>query len=436
MIDSNPPEDRLAPVAARHQVLDNPFTPHAPAPSHLFVGRHREIDLIFGHLTAQQRGNVAISGPLGSGKSSLLARIADPEVAARYGVMPPETLVASVDIQSISPFSGRRFWRRVAHFLRRLPYVDLAEPIEALLAREDPDIIDIEEFLDAIADQGSALVLLLDEFEWALQADSPEGAAERRNFLAQLASLTRRSPRVLSLVIATERPLVDAIRVVDAWRGSPFPTIFTSIALRPLTLDDARELVALANQEGAPQADQGDVEQLYAVSQGHPAMLQAVGFALHHGRQLGQSDDAVREAMLDAASGVRASHVPSAAPAPEPEWPAEPTAPPAGGLHVDSRTGEVVVAGRRIDTLTALEYNLLHLLYENAGRLCSKTEIIRQVWGADDDEIDDSRVEKLVSRLRRKIEALPGRPQLVRTVRGRGYRYVAPPEAPTDPAGR
>jgi DNA-binding response OmpR family regulator len=39
-------------------------------------------------------------------------------------------------------------------------------------------------------------------------------------------------------------------------------------------------------------------------------------------------------------------------------------------------------------------------------------------------EIDDSRVEKLVSRLRRKVEPVAGRPQFIRTVRGRGYRYV------------
>jgi len=416
------------PVASDpHQLVDNPFTPHAPAPSSLFVGRHREVDLIFGHLTAQQRGNVTISGPLGSGKSSLLARVADPEVARRYGMAPPKYLVTSVDIQSVTPFTGRRFWRRVAHALRRMPAVDLDRPIAALLGRDDPDIIDIEEFLDAVADKGSALVLLLDEFEWALQADTTEDAAERRNFLAQLASLTRRSPRVLSLVVATEQPLVDAMRVVDAWRGSPFPTIFTAIALRPLSLDDARALVALARKDGSRDGIAHDAEQLFDLSQGHPGMLQAAAFALHHGRQLGLSDEALREAMRSAAAGVREAQAPPARLAPElPAWSPEPSPPATTGLRIDGRTGEVHVDARRVDTLTALEFNLLRLLYEHPGRLCSKAEIIRQVWGEDSGEdIDDSRVEKLVSRLRRKIEPIPGRPQLVRTVRGRGYRYVA-----------
>jgi DNA-binding response OmpR family regulator len=95
------------------------------------------------------------------------------------------------------------------------------------------------------------------------------------------------------------------------------------------------------------------------------------------------------------------------------------------GLVIDARSGDVLVNGRRVETLTALEYSLLKLLYDSPGRLCSKDEIIRHVWGDEFlGEVDASRVEKLVSRLRRKIEAVPGRPQYIRTVRGRGYRFV------------
>jgi hypothetical protein len=414
------------PADARHHVIDNPYTPHAPAPADRFVGRAREIDLIFGHLTAQQRGNVALSGPLGSGKTSLLARVADPEVAQRYGVAPPAHVVVGVDVQSVTPFTVRRFWRRVAHYLRRMPKLPLGDAIAAFLAREQPDIIDIEELLDAVSDAGSALVLLLDEFEWALQADTPDDATERRTFLAQLASLTRRSPRSLSLVIATEQPLVDAMRVVDLWRGSPFPTIFTAIALRPLAPAEVHDLVLRTQQGEGTAPVERDAEALYALSQGHPGILQAAGFALHHGRQLGLDAAAIDEAMCAAAAAVRESWA-SPEPAREPILPTE-APPPVGGLSIDGRTGEVVVDGRKVETLTALEYNLLRLLYDNPGRLCSKQEIIRQVWGEDaGEEIDDSRVEKLVSRLRRKIEPIPGRPQLLRTVRGRGYRYVAVP---------
>ena len=49
------------------------------------------------------------------------------------------------------------------------------------------------------------------------------------------------------------------------------------------------------------------------------------------------------------------------------------------------------------------------------------------VWGEGYlDEIDDARVEKLVSRLRSKIEHDPERPTIVVTVRGVGYKAGPP----------
>lgn len=403
--------------------LENPFTPHSPAPPSIFVGRAREQDLLFGHITAQQRGNVAISGPLGSGKTSLLSRIADPDVGLRYGTTPPDYVVVYVDVQSVTPFTGRRFWRRVAHLIRRMPDVDLEAPIEMLLARDELDIIDIEEFLDAIADRGSALVLLLDEFEWALHADSASGVAESRTFLAQLASLARRSPRVLSLVVATERPLAEAMRVVEAWRGSPFPTIFTSLALQPLAPADAADLLDAARAAGLDVTEE-EAELALSLASGRPAVLQAAAFALFHGKRKGLTEDALRDAVRQAARGSADALAATEARDAEPSGARRPAAVPPG-LWIDGRSGEVFVDGRRIDALTALEYNLLRLLYDHPGRLCSKDDIIRKVWGEESmAEIDDSRVEKLVSRLRRKVEPMPGRPQYIRTVRGRGYRFV------------
>ena len=99
------------------------------------------------------------------------------------------------------------------------------------------------------------------------------------------------------------------------------------------------------------------------------------------------------------------------------------------GLRLDAKSGEVWVGERRVDALTALEYNLLRLLLANPGRLCSKDDIIRQVWGEEFmGEIDDSRVEKLVSRLRRKIEIDARAPKLIKTVWGGGYVFTAPVE--------
>ncbi|MCE7938964.1 hypothetical protein DCC79_00675 [bacterium] len=418
-------------------MIGNPFAPHSPAPSEAFVNREREIDLIFGHIQAVQRGNVAINGPLGIGKTSLLRHVAAPATAAAYGASPPVYALVYVDVQSVSPFNADRFWRRVAQLVARLPGVDLQAPIEQLLARPVLDVIDIEELLDAVVDRRMALVLLLDEFEWALQADTPDAEAESRNFLAQMASLARRTPKVLSLVVSTEAPLFEATRVIESWRGSPFATIFTSVTLKPLTPADANELLDRALANGTVSFNDDDRRRLYKLSAGQPAALQAAAFSLYHGLQQSRGHaqlwEAAQHAALQALAFLNVSP-PTEGTAAPPMMPpaatasvsAPPGTPPSPhGLWIDPKLGEVTVNGRRVESLTALEYSLLRLLYGQSGRLCSKEEIIRQVWGEEFmGGDDDSRVEKLISRLRRKIEPVPNRPQYLRTVRGRGYRYV------------
>jgi DNA-binding winged helix-turn-helix (wHTH) protein len=98
------------------------------------------------------------------------------------------------------------------------------------------------------------------------------------------------------------------------------------------------------------------------------------------------------------------------------------------GVHVDIEAGEVYVNGRAVPVLTDLEYRLMLLLYGQIDRICDKYRIVEAVWGEDYiEEVDDARIEKLVSRLRQKIEPDPSNPHYVVTVRGRGYRLLSRP---------
>ncbi|MEA3337785.1 MAG: winged helix-turn-helix domain-containing protein [Chloroflexota bacterium] len=93
------------------------------------------------------------------------------------------------------------------------------------------------------------------------------------------------------------------------------------------------------------------------------------------------------------------------------------------GVRVDVESGEVMVDGKVTDTLTNLEYRLLLLLYGRLGQIVGKYDVVEAVWGEDYiDDVDDARIEKLVSRLRNKIEPEPRNPRYLVTVRGRGYR--------------
>jgi hypothetical protein len=95
------------------------------------------------------------------------------------------------------------------------------------------------------------------------------------------------------------------------------------------------------------------------------------------------------------------------------------------GVRIDVDSGEVWVDGEHSVTLTELEYRALLLFYGRMGQLCDKYQIVEAVWGDDYiDEVDDARIEKLISRLRKKIEPDPNTPKYIQTVRGRGYKLV------------
>jgi hypothetical protein len=95
------------------------------------------------------------------------------------------------------------------------------------------------------------------------------------------------------------------------------------------------------------------------------------------------------------------------------------------GVWVDVEAGEVWVDGRQVEPLTNLEYRLLLLLYGHLNKICDKYQIVEAVWGeAYIDQVYDASIEKLVSRLRHKIEPDPANPRYLLTVRGRGYKLV------------
>lgn len=94
----------------------------------------------------------------------------------------------------------------------------------------------------------------------------------------------------------------------------------------------------------------------------------------------------------------------------------------AGGPVLERREREYFVGERRLE-LSKSEYNLMNLLHENRNRTVEKYEIVVHVWGENSlGEVDDARIEKLVSRLRQKAEPDPASPVLIVTIRGRGYR--------------
>jgi two-component system response regulator RegX3 len=93
----------------------------------------------------------------------------------------------------------------------------------------------------------------------------------------------------------------------------------------------------------------------------------------------------------------------------------------AHGVRMDIERHEVSVEGRSV-RLALKEFELLEMLLRNAGRVMTRGQLIDRIWGAD--YVGDTKtLDVHVKRLRTKIEADPGRPRLLLTVRGLGYKF-------------
>ncbi len=91
-------------------------------------------------------------------------------------------------------------------------------------------------------------------------------------------------------------------------------------------------------------------------------------------------------------------------------------------LNLDA--GELVGGDGRTVHLTAAEFHLLEALVTRAGRVLSRDQLAEKVATRDWTPFDRS-IDVLVSKLRKKIEADPKRPTLIKSVRGLGYKFTA-----------
>ena len=95
-----------------------------------------------------------------------------------------------------------------------------------------------------------------------------------------------------------------------------------------------------------------------------------------------------------------------------------------GTLHIDPAAREVHVDDRVVE-LAPKEFDLLHTLAQHAGRVITLDELLERVWGPE--WIGESQTLYVHVRwLREKIENDPAHPRRLLTVRGSGYKLVAP----------
>ena len=93
----------------------------------------------------------------------------------------------------------------------------------------------------------------------------------------------------------------------------------------------------------------------------------------------------------------------------------------AGDLKVDTEKGVVTRSGEEL-FLSALEYRLFLVFLNNRGKVLSRGQLLEDIWDIAGEYVNDNTLTVYIKRLRDKIERDPQNPEIIKTVRGLGYR--------------
>ena len=92
-----------------------------------------------------------------------------------------------------------------------------------------------------------------------------------------------------------------------------------------------------------------------------------------------------------------------------------------GTITVDTVKGIASKNGKDL-YLSALEYRLLLVFLNNRGRILSRTQLLEAIWDIAGEFVNDNTLTVYIKRLREKIEDDPQNPDMIKTVRGLGYK--------------
>ncbi len=92
-----------------------------------------------------------------------------------------------------------------------------------------------------------------------------------------------------------------------------------------------------------------------------------------------------------------------------------------GNIRIDASSGTVQKNGQEL-FLSALEYRLLLVFAGHKGQVLSRDKLLEEIWDMAGEYVNDNTLTVYIKRLREKIEDNPQKPEIIKTIRGLGYR--------------
>ena len=83
----------------------------------------------------------------------------------------------------------------------------------------------------------------------------------------------------------------------------------------------------------------------------------------------------------------------------------------------------VALKGKNEIKMSYKEFEILHYMYMNAGKIIQRDDLMSDVWSIDY-EVTTRTIDNFILKLRQKIEADPNNPKIILTVHGIGYKMI------------
>ncbi len=263
-----------------------------------FFGRNAQITEILGLLRNGQ--SVSIIGSRRIGKSSLMLHLSRGMVREEANLAPPKAIFILVDCQELGGSPPEEVYDALYTGV-----LDAANDADIPLkpSNRPGTYRALDRALNQVTQAGTAVVVLLDEFE-LLAANEQLGPY----FFARLRGLTTKYG--LAYVTASQRPLY-AITADEEVLSSPFFNIFVTLQLGLFSTEEAQGLLQqrLANTEIS--FDQTLCDYLLNLVGAHPFFLHVAGYHTYQALQNGEAlDSAENRSQIDAAIEIEAnSHI-------------------------------------------------------------------------------------------------------------------------------
>ncbi|MDJ0796017.1 MAG: ATP-binding protein [Calothrix sp. MO_167.B12] len=253
----------------------NPFFVGKPIPPEHFVGRTSEIAAAFDQI--YNRSHLAIWGGPGMGKTSFLEKLADSQTWEENGLDPSEALIVLLYCENISPFTPSGFWREVLSLLKdKLDdkpalQTDITQLIEQGKTTKDS----LRQILRKLGKQNRFLVLLVDDYDLALQENEKYTHDEMEQFLSECRNLAVhcQERQYFSMIVTSLKRLNELGPELNPSK-SPWYNHYLFQRLKPF---NNKEIAQLLSPLRTPEVR----NKIRKFTDGHPALLQIAGSCLY-----------------------------------------------------------------------------------------------------------------------------------------------------------